>query len=120
MYQAKVKRLIGLSARRTGYFEEFVRSAKAHGTVKIWITPVHPRTKQALENSTDYTRLLATVRGYLENLGAEMSVPVYDFSEESNFNGSSRAGTTAITWTSSNAALITTECLTEGVRARGF
>jgi predicted nucleic acid-binding Zn finger protein len=80
---------------------------------------VHPRARRELETSTDYNRLLAMVRDYLQDVGSHLDIPVYDFSEESNFHGSDDGWYDCYHVDASNAALIT-ERLTGGLRASGF
>jgi hypothetical protein len=107
-YLLRFEDMTGLSERRQRYVETLIDEARRDGaTVKVWLTPLHPRVTEALAAATKYPQLLAQTRDFLRHLGADCGAEVYDFSEPALFGGSLTGWYDGSHMDGANAALVT-------------
>lgn len=87
-YRRRFEGMSSLSKRRCLILETLLKEALEDGvTVRLWITPIHPKVASFLSRKTSYARLLDQTRIYIGSLRQSDYLMTFDFSAPVFFGG---------------------------------
>jgi hypothetical protein len=87
-YLARFNNYTALDEEQQGYFETLLSNAQRnHVRIKIFVTPMHPRLLEALNQQGYYPKRYKDVQAYIQQLRTRYPFEFYDFSRPDSFGG---------------------------------